>query len=97
MSVELQVNRDEIQGEVALGVPPGTTAAARDRLLDEQLTDALFEVAQRLGVVMAADPHDFARPLDGRDEQGRTRFAVRGRVEGDRLVPVGRGRRRRPG
>jgi hypothetical protein len=63
-------------------------------MVDDVLTDPMFDLAAELGVVLAADPHAYARPLDGRDEQGRTRFEVRARTEGGRLMPVKRGKLR---
>jgi len=94
MTVRLCVEDNEVRGELALAVPPGTPAARRDRMVDDVLTDPMFDLAAELGVVLAADPHAYARPLDGRDEQGRTRFEVRGRTEGGRLMPVKRGKLR---
>jgi hypothetical protein len=95
MGISLQVTRDEVRGELAVLVAPGTTAAVRDKLLDDELTEPLFEAARELGAVLAADPHDYAHAVDGKDEQGRTKFVVHARVEGDRLLPVGQGKRRR--
>jgi hypothetical protein len=97
MSLLLEVEGTKVKGQLALPVPPGTVKATRDALLDEHLTEPLFEIAKTLGLVLAADPHDYARPVDGHDEQGQTRFVICGLVEGDRLVPEGRGRRRRRG
>ena len=88
MSVSLKIVGAELRGAFALVVAPGTPAAQRDRLVDRLLTQPLFAAAEELGVVLGADPHCFARPLDGKDEQGRTRFSILGRVEGDRLVPA---------
>jgi len=96
MGVSLQVVGPEVRGSFALQLAPGTVAAQRNRLVDKLLTEPLFDVARELGVVLAADPHYFARPLDGHDEQGCTRFQIHGRVEGDRLVPVRREAARGP-
>ena len=74
-------------GEVAIVVAPGTKAKKRDALLDVLLAAPLYDAASELGVVLAAAPSSYAFPLPGKDEAGRTRFAVRGRIEGDRLVP----------
>lgn len=95
MDIPLTLRDREIRGEFALLVPPGTLAAARDKLVDEHLTEALFALARSVGAVLATDAHDYARPQDGRDDQGRTRFVVRARIEGDRLLPVRAGARRR--
>lgn len=97
MDIELQVRGNQVEGQLALPLPPGIRAAERDRLVDAAVTQALFEAAQQLGVVLAADPHAYAHPLDGKDSEGRTRFVVRGRVEGDRLVPIKTGKLRRQG
>ena len=94
MSISLEVTREGVRGELALLIAPGTVAATRDRLVEDQITDALFAAARQLGAVLAADPHAYAHPLDGRDEEGRTRFLIQARLEGDRLLPVGRGRRK---
>jgi hypothetical protein len=90
MSISLQLQNNEITGEFALKIPPGTLAAKRDKLLDEQLTDPLFNLAQEQKLVLAAEPHDFARPLDGLNEQGETRFQVSGRIEAGRILPIRR-------
>jgi hypothetical protein len=97
MSISLKVEANEVHGEFAIVVPPGTIAPKRDALVDELLTEPLFEIARTLCAVLAADPHAFARALNGHDSEGRTRFEVRGRVEADRLVPIGRGKRRTRG
>ena len=97
MNISLKVEDNEVHGEFAVVVPPGTIAAKRDALVDEQLTEPLFEIARKLCVVLAADPHKYARSLNGHDSEGRTRFEVHARVESDRLVPIGRGKRRSRG
>jgi len=97
MSISLQIVNDEVRGEFSLPIAPGTTASTRDRLVDEVLTEPLFRAAHELRVVLAADPHDFARAMQGPREHGRTRFVVSGRVEGERLIPVREGRRPRRG
>jgi hypothetical protein len=97
MTVSLKVEANEVHGELAVVVPPGTIAAKRDALVDELLTEPLFEIARKMCAVLAADPHAFARPLNGHDAEGRTRFEVHGRVEADRLIPIGRGTRRTRG
>lgn len=92
---ELQVVGDDVRGELWVRLAPGTTVSARERLLDELLTDALYEVSVQLGAVLSADAHAYAQLTDRVDDQKRTQFLVQGRVEGDRLVPVRLKRRRR--
>jgi hypothetical protein len=87
MSDLLSVKDDVVSGELALDVAPGTTASERDRRLDALLAEPLADAADRLGAVLAAPPHRFAKPLPGKDDAGLTRFAVRGRAEGGRLIP----------
>lgn len=95
MDVPLTLRDGEVTGEFALLVPPGTVALARDNLVDDHITDALFAFARSHCAVLAADPHDYTRQLNGHDDQGRTRFTVRARLEGDRMVPVRKEMRRR--
>jgi len=87
MAEPLTIQEQVVIGEIAIEVPPGTTAQVRDRALDAALTGPLGDAAESLGAVVVAPPHRFAHPLPGKDEAGRTRFAVRGRAEGGRLVP----------
>ncbi|MCU0689859.1 MAG: hypothetical protein MUF54_00520 [Polyangiaceae bacterium] len=94
MSIDLCIKRNHVSGTVAIAIPPGTVAATRERLVDAVLTAPLSDAASSLGAVLAADPHAYAHPLDGHDELGRTRFEVEGRVEGDRLMPIRKGKRR---
>lgn len=95
MPVELHVDGDDLRGKVWLKLDPGTTVSQRERLLDEHLTDALFEASVQMGVVLSADPHAYAQLTDDKDGEKRTLFVVRGRVEGDLLVPVRIRKRRR--
>lgn len=93
MQIEGEVLRLEIEdklivGEVALAVPPGTSAAARDKALEAVLTEKLLEVSAARGAVLAAAVCKYAFPQPGKDDRGRTRFIVRGRVEADRLLPA---------
>lgn len=83
----LTIKDQLVTGEIAIDVPPGTTAQVRDRALDAALSGPLSDAAEQLGAVVAAPPHRFAHPLPGKDEAGLTRFTVRGRAEGGRLVP----------
>jgi hypothetical protein len=87
MADPLTIEDPLVTGEIAIEVRPGTTAQVRDRALDAALTGLLGDAAESLGAVLAAPPHRFAHPLPGKDEAGRTRFVVRGRAEGGRLVP----------
>ena len=86
--IALELTGADVVGELSLLVPPGMIAADRDRGVDAILGPPLHELARGRGVVVAAAASAFARPRDGKDDQGRTHFDVRGRVEGDRLVPV---------
>jgi len=87
MAASLSVQEQLVTGEIALEVRPGTTAQVRDRALDAALSGPLTDAAEALGAVLAAPPHRFAHALPGKDEAGLTRFIVRGRAEGGRLVP----------
>jgi hypothetical protein len=86
--LRLELLGRELGGELALDLPPGTTAAVRDQAIDEQLNERLTDEAARLHVAVAAAPSRFAHPRNGKDAQGRTLFELRGRIEGDRLLPV---------
>jgi hypothetical protein len=87
MAVELSVNGNDVRGEIALSLPPGTVAAERDRKLDALLVGPLDKIAATLCVVLASPPHRFAKAVPGKDEDGNTRFLVRGRIEGECLSP----------
>ena len=87
MAVEVRIEGSTVRGELALDVTPGTKRAKRDRAIDALLAVPLTDAAVALSVVLAAAPSAFDFPLPGKDDAGRTRFVVRGRVEGDRLVP----------
>ena len=86
-SVRVVVEERGVRGEVLLNVLPGTKADARDRVLDALLATPLADAADALGAVLAAAPSAYAFPQPGKDEAGRTRFEVRGRVEAERLIP----------
>lgn len=86
--LRLEVDAGEITGELALELPPGTVASVRDKALNALLTARLTEIAAAHGVVLSAQASSYAFPTPGKDEQHRTRFVVRGRVEGDRLLPA---------
>ena len=84
----LEVTGREVTGLLALELPPGTQASVRDRALDGLLAVPLADEAEKLAAPLAAAPSRYARPRDGKDEQGRTVFEVQGRLEGGRLVPI---------
>ena len=85
--IRIDVNDHGIEGEIALALAPGTRADAQGRALDRLLAARLTDAAAELGVVLAASPRAFAFVKPGKDEHGRTRFVVRGREEGGRLLP----------
>lgn len=85
--LRLDIEGNVIAGEIALDLPPGMNAGARDRAIDALLADRLTEIARGHGVVLSAAASSYAYPVPGKDDQRRTRFLVRGRVEGDRLLP----------
>jgi hypothetical protein len=85
--VTLTAHGKNVVGEVAIEVGPATLAIDRDRALDLALAGPLGDVARELDVILAAAPHRYARPNPGKGADGLTHFAVRGRVEGDRLMP----------
>lgn len=91
MAGELIVEGEEMSGEIALAIPPGTRSEEVERLLVEALKDEIYRVADELEVVVSAHPKKYARELPGRDDEGRTRWAVRGRREGGKLVPALKG------
>jgi hypothetical protein len=84
----LRVEGDEVTGEFSLLVQLGQKSPSLNAALDRALGVKLSDAATSMGVVVAAAPHTFAKPLPGRDETGRVRYLVRGRREGDRLVPA---------
>jgi hypothetical protein len=86
--VILTIEGDDVSGELAVVVQIGQKAPSLNAALDRALGAGLTEAAVSMGVVVAAPPHTFAKPLPGRDEAGRVRYLVRGRREGDRLVPA---------
>ncbi len=85
--LDLHVEGERIVGVVALDLSPGTRSGAQDKQLDEVLGPALTDLARELDCVLGAAASTFAKPM-GKHEDGRARFLVHGRVEGDRLVPV---------
>lgn len=92
MSVRVELSVDlaaeTVSGELAIAVAPGTTADKQTRAIDGALGDALEARAKELGLVLDAQPSRFTRMLPGKDDEGRVRFSVRARAEGDRLVPA---------
>ena len=87
MAERLTIQAPLVTGEIVIDIRPGTTAQARDRALDEALSGPLNDAAEQLGAVLTAPPHRYVNLLPGKDDAGLTRFAVRGRAEGGRLVP----------
>lgn len=85
--LRLAIDGDAVSGELVLDVAPGTRKEARDQALDALLGRALESFARENGLVLAAAPRAFAFELSGRDAERRTRFEIRGRVEGEILVP----------
>lgn len=85
---------DVFTGEVALAIAPGTVANAQNRAVDAAVLPILEVTAGELGVVLAAPPHRFVRPLPGKNEAGLMRFSIRARAEGGCLVPAHGTRRR---
>lgn len=84
----LFANDGVVVGTIALTVDPGTGKEERERMIDDELTERLGDLAAELGVVLAATPARFTSERPGRDPEGRTVLDVSGRVEGDRLVPA---------
>ncbi len=78
----------EIVGLVAIRLAPGTGSDARAHAIDDVLATDLDDCARELGGVLAASPNRYARERPGRDAEGRTVLEVRGRLEGDRVVPA---------
>ena len=91
--LKLEIEGRTVVGELALELPPGTSAAVRDKAIDVLLNERLSARASELDVVLAASPSRFAIPRNGKDASGRTVFDLHGRAEGDRLVPVRKGGR----
>ena len=87
VAAALTVHGKNVVGEVAIEVGPATLASDRDHALDLALAGPLGDIARELDVILAAAPHRYARPNPGKGADGLTRFAVRARVEGDRLMP----------
>ena len=85
--LDLRLEGERVVGELALDLAPGTKAGPQDLKLDAVLADGLTNLAASVNCVLGASPSAFAKPM-GKHEDGRARFLVHGRVEGDRLVPV---------
>lgn len=86
--VQVVASRQGVTGEVALVVEPGTRAEEQRTVLDAVLAGPLSQAAAEIDLVLAARPSSFAFGRPGKDAEGRTRFVVRGRREGNRLVPA---------
>lgn len=84
----MQSTANGVEGEAALRLEPGTRADAQHHTLDAALSSPLSDAAAELGLVLAARPSAYAFLQPGRDDEGRCRFVVRGRIEGDLLVPA---------
>jgi hypothetical protein len=84
----LVVRDDEVVGSVAVKIPGGSSQEARAKLVDAAVVEALADKAASIGAIVAAAPGRFTRERPGRDDEGRTVLDVRGRLEGDRLVPA---------
>lgn len=84
----LRVEENVVLGEVALAIKPGTKADVQERAIDAALAEAFHVLSAELGLTLAAPPHRYAQQLDGKDAEGRIRFQVRGRIEGDCIVPA---------
>lgn len=87
MSITLTIEGDEVRGEVALAVAPGTRSAAIEGQLEAAIGAALHDAAERMGLVLTTYPSRYARPLPGKNADGTTRYALKGRREGAGLVP----------
>lgn len=85
--IRLDLVGKSLLGELALELPPGTTAAARDHAIDALLGPRLDALALQMTAVVAAAPSAFAFQEPGKDEQKRTRFTIRGLLEADRFLP----------
>ncbi|MFO0725653.1 MAG: hypothetical protein U1E65_17850 [Myxococcota bacterium] len=85
--MKLEIEEDRVFGQLKLPIAPGTVRKAQQRAIDEALAGPLEEAAAALGVIVSAAPSSFARQLPGRDPEGMITFEIRGRTEGDRLVP----------
>lgn len=92
--LRLELEGKALVGELAVDVPPGTTAAARDKAIVALLGPRLQALANEAGIVVGAAASSFAFPEPGKDEQKRTHFTVRGVIEGDRLIPQRPGQKR---
>jgi hypothetical protein len=85
--IRLELVGKALLGEIALDLSPGTTAATRDKAIESLLGPRLDALANEVTAVVAAAASAFAFQEPGKDEQKRTRFTIRGLLEGDRLVP----------
>lgn len=85
--IAVRLHGDEVVGIVAVKLAPGISKDARAHAIDDVLTPHLTAVAEQATVVLAADAHKFTLERPGRDAEGRTVLDVRGRLEGDRIVP----------
>jgi hypothetical protein len=86
--VRLQPTAKGVEGEASLLLEPGMRADAQHHTIDAALSAPLSDAAAELGLTLVARPSAYAFLQPGRDEDGRSRFVVRGRIEGDLLVPA---------
>jgi hypothetical protein len=86
--VRLQATAKGVEGEAALRLDPGVRADAQHRTIDAALSTPLNDAAAQFCLVLAARPSAYAFLQPGKDDEGRTHFVVRGRAEGDLLVPA---------
>ena len=77
----------ELEGTMGVLLPPGTSSEDREKRIHAALGGPLTDAALDLGAVLAADPINYVRERPGRDPEGLTVLEIRGKVEGDRLVP----------
>jgi hypothetical protein len=82
------IDDHRLAGTLAIKLAPGLGRDTRNRAIDEALVAALDAAAAEQTLIRTAQPSRFVHEQPGRDEEGRTTFAVRGRAEGDFLVPA---------
>jgi hypothetical protein len=81
------VEDGHVFGTLAVFIPPGAGADARQAAIEGALQGRLEDIARGLGAVLAARPLAYTREQPGRDAERRVVLVVEGRVEGDRLLP----------
>lgn len=83
----LRRSGDDVEGTVRVLLPPGLVRADRARLVAKAVAEVLEPLLRDRDVTLSAAADRFVRER-GRDEEGRTLFALHARIEGDFLVPV---------